>query len=137
MFSTKNVYLIILVVCLRANNLIHVHMHTETAAPPPSTTCANCGTIKKTGQPSCCVRGGDWFKKCGNAGDSKFDHTWNEGIQACTRKRHVAQKFVPQLEFEEAPATIDTFFRVTSSAPALQAIMVVWTLTLGFVLTLY
>ena len=32
---------------------------------------------------NCCARGGDWFKNCGDAGDTKFDHTWVEGVQAC------------------------------------------------------
>ena len=29
------------------------------------------------------MRGGAWFKKCGDVGDSKFEHTWSEGIQVC------------------------------------------------------
>ena len=45
--------------------------------------CTMCGTIEKSGKRSCCVRGGDWFRKCGNPGDPKFKHTWSEGIQAC------------------------------------------------------
>ena len=60
--------------------------------PPPltmvtSTTvslaCSKCGTTKKSGRSSCCARGGAWFKNCGDAGDTKFDHSWTEGIQAC------------------------------------------------------
>ena len=47
-------------------------------------TCPKCGTIKKSGRQSCCARGGAWFKKCGDVGDTIFDHTWTEGIQACT-----------------------------------------------------
>jgi len=46
--------------------------------------CPKCGTLK-SGKRSCCFRGGAWFKKCGDTGDSKFEHTWFEGIQACTR----------------------------------------------------
>ena len=45
--------------------------------------CPKCGTTKKSGKLSCCARGGAWFKNCGDAGDTKFDHTWAEGIQAC------------------------------------------------------
>ena len=61
-------------------------------AETPSTTnasvsringCPKCGTIQKSGKLSCCARGGAWFKKCGNVGDSKFEHTWVEGMQAC------------------------------------------------------
>ena len=49
-------------------------------------TCPKCGTTKKSGKLSCCARGGAWFKKCGDGGDTKFEHTWTEGIQACKSK---------------------------------------------------
>ena len=45
--------------------------------------CPNCGIAKKSGKGSCCAPGGAWFKNCGDAGDTKFDHTWTEGVQAC------------------------------------------------------
>ena len=45
--------------------------------------CVKCGTTRKSGKRSCCARGGNWFKNCGDAGDTKFDHTWSEGIRAC------------------------------------------------------
>ena len=45
--------------------------------------CPRCGTIAKSGQMSCCGRGGSWFKSCGGAGNTKLQHTWYEGIQAC------------------------------------------------------
>ena len=48
-------------------------------------TCNKCGILKKSGKLSCCARGGDWFKNCGDVGGSNFDHTWVEGTQACTR----------------------------------------------------
>ena len=48
-----------------------------------SSTCPKCVTTKKSGKLSCCARGGAWYKNCGDAGDSNFDHTWGEGIQAC------------------------------------------------------
>merc|ERR1719305_693079 len=48
-------------------------------------TCPKCGIIKKLNKLSCCARGGAWFNKCGDGGDSKFDHTWLEGIQACAK----------------------------------------------------
>ena len=44
--------------------------------------CVKC-VINKDGKQSCCSRGGTWFKNCGDPGDTKFDHTWVEGIQAC------------------------------------------------------
>ena len=47
------------------------------------TVCPKCGSVKKSGKLSCCARGGAWFKNCGDGGDSNFDHTWVEGIEAC------------------------------------------------------
>ena len=47
--------------------------------------CQKCGT-GKSGEPSCCARGGNWFKKCGNPGDARFAHTWDEGMKACRSK---------------------------------------------------
>ena len=46
--------------------------------------CPKCGTVKKSGKVSCCARGAAWFKKCGDADNANFDHTWGEGIQACS-----------------------------------------------------
>ena len=46
--------------------------------------CPRCGAIEKSGKSSCCGRGGSWFKACGGAGNTKFHHTWSDGIQACT-----------------------------------------------------
>ena len=48
-----------------------------------SSECLKCGTIRKSGEASCCGHGGAWSKNCGSAGNSKFGHTWYEGIQAC------------------------------------------------------
>ena len=48
-----------------------------------STNCPKCGIVKKSGKYSCCARGGAWFKKCGNAKDQNFDHSWSEGMQSC------------------------------------------------------
>ena len=48
-----------------------------------SSGCRKCGASKKSGKHSCCAPGGAWFKNCGDAGDTLFDHTWSEGIQAC------------------------------------------------------
>ena len=54
----------------------------------PSTTaatsgCPKCGTIR-TGESSCCGRGGTWAGKCGNEVNAKFEHTWVEGVQVCS-----------------------------------------------------
>ena len=48
---------------------------------PP--VCHKCGIIEKSGQNSCCGRGGSWFRNCGGLGNAKPDHTWYEGVQAC------------------------------------------------------
>ena len=45
--------------------------------------CSECGFLKYTGVRSCCANGGAWFDKCGNPGNSNFEHTWFDGIQAC------------------------------------------------------
>ena len=44
--------------------------------------CPKCGSFT-SGKRSCCAPGGAWFEQCGGPGDSKFEHTWFEGIQAC------------------------------------------------------
>ena len=49
-----------------------------------SSGCAKCGTSKKSGKRSCCARGGAWFRNCGDGSDARFDHTWTDGIEACT-----------------------------------------------------
>ena len=56
---------------------------TPLSVPNSGSRCAECGTIKKSSKRSCCASGGSWFANCGDAGDTKFDHTWVEGIQAC------------------------------------------------------
>ena len=56
-------------------------MSTSVITPGPM-TCSKCVT-NKAGKSTCCARGGSWFQKCGGPGDSKFDHTWAEGIEAC------------------------------------------------------
>ena len=48
--------------------------------------CPQCGVNSNSGKRSCCVRGGTWFKKCGDPGDSNFEHTWDEGMKACKGK---------------------------------------------------
>ena len=48
-----------------------------------SNECPKCDVTKKSGKHSCCARGGAWFKNCGDASDTQFDHTWAEGVKAC------------------------------------------------------
>ena len=56
-------------------------MSTTTVVSP--TVCPKCGTAKKSGKRSCCARDGAWFTNCGDAGDTQFEHTWAEGVEAC------------------------------------------------------
>ena len=74
------------VLLVHANTLIspslEVPTMTSLSALSSGKTCVKCGT-SKVGTRSCCARDGTWFKKCGDAGDTTFDHTWAEGIQAC------------------------------------------------------
>ena len=56
---------------------------TRSTTVEPRPACPKCSIIKRTGTLSCCPQGGAWFKKCGDFGDSNFDHTWVEGIEAC------------------------------------------------------
>ena len=72
--------------------LLHARMPTELSRATSkskvnsSEGCSKCGIVKQSGKLSCCARGGAWFKKCGDFGDSNFDHTWVDGIQACKSK---------------------------------------------------
>ena len=51
-----------------------------------SSVCPKCG-IAKSGKRSCCGRGGSWFKTCGGADNTRFRHTWYEGMHACKARR--------------------------------------------------
>ena len=59
-----------------------------------SLACSKCGTSKKSGERSCCARGGSWFRNCGDESDGQFEHTWVEGIQAC-KSKCLEPEFVP------------------------------------------
>ena len=63
---------------------VHVNAAATTTIGP---ICFKCGSTKKSRKLSCCARGGSWFKNCGDNGDSKFEHTWVEGVQACKKTR--------------------------------------------------
>lgn len=60
---------------------------TTTPANAVSFACPKCATIKKSGKTSCCARGGSWYRNCGSGGNSKFGHTWSEGIRACKKRK--------------------------------------------------
>ena len=45
--------------------------------------CSKCGNIGRSGKSSCCGRGGSWFGNCGSADNTKVEHRWYEGLEAC------------------------------------------------------
>ena len=45
--------------------------------------CPKCGIIGRSGKSSCCGRGGSWFGNCGSADNTKVEHRWYEGLEAC------------------------------------------------------
>ena len=80
----------LLCICMRFKVIVFVYFtitnvsNTALHVPKPANSeCSKCGTIKKSGQLSCCAPGGAWFQNCGNGANSNLDHTWFEGIQAC------------------------------------------------------
>merc|ERR1712032_1708494 len=73
---------------------------TTTTAAIAVSVCPRCGTIGKSGKSSCCGRGGSWFRNCGGTGNTKLQHTWYEGIQAC--KARSQSKTVVSLQLNGA-----------------------------------
>ena len=71
----------------RARNSVRSGTLTAPLVMPTSkTVCPKCGNANKSGKRSCCARGGTWFKRCGDVGDTNFNHTWTEGILSCQSK---------------------------------------------------
>ena len=59
---------------------------TTSPSSPGVAICPKCGTFKKSGRLSCCAPGGAWYKNCGGAGDRDVQHSWLDGVDACTGK---------------------------------------------------
>ena len=79
-------------------SLTNVHIHAAAATTKTiSSVCSVCGTMVKSGQSSCCGRGGSWFKNCGGAGNSNLDHTWYEGMKVCKKARVQSKSVTDQL----------------------------------------
>ena len=76
--------------------------------------CPKCGTVRKTTKLSCCARGGAWFRQCGDAGDTNFEHTWIEGIQACGGSALVFERVQSSI-LVEAPAQVRHERMITQS----------------------
>ena len=62
---------------------------TTTTTTAISSACPSCGTIKKSGKLSCCARDGSWFGQCGVTANTKYHHSWYEGIQACKARQSI------------------------------------------------
>ena len=95
------------VYCFCSRLPTEAHTTTGLSAAGSGSVCPNCGITKKTGKRSCCGRGGAWFKNCGDARNTLFDHTWSEGIQAC--KDFAASAFVnspPQVMLRHAEVIV-------------------------------
>ena len=67
--------------CVLTNTTATHHLADTTKIA--DSVCPTCGTIDKSGEMSCCGRGGSWFRHCGSSGSRKRHHTWYDGIQAC------------------------------------------------------
>ena len=46
--------------------------------------CTEC-VSSKAGL-TCCAKGGSWEGKCGRPGDTRFEHTWGEGLKGCAKR---------------------------------------------------
>ena len=77
------------------------HANPVATTTPVRVLCLTCGTIKKSDKLSCCARGGSWYGKCGGTGNTKHEHTWAEGIQACSAQQPNVAVELQQTGFEE------------------------------------
>ena len=68
----------------KSNTLKNSYTYTATTTTLGS-VCPQCGVMQKSGKVSCCGRAGSWFGHCRS--DAERDHTWQEGVDACMRKR--------------------------------------------------
>ena len=97
---------------------------TQTSAGAATTTmsigsvCPKCGTVKKSGKTSCCGRGGSWFQNCGSGGNRKLQHTWSEGVRACTNGVQSQGGIGPQLHASQQNPTRPTRTSVSTLTTA-------------------
>ena len=69
--------------CVISSTVFHAEEPDQTGlSTARNRGCRKCAT-NQAGKLSCCARGGAWFKNCGASGNKMFDHTWDQGIQAC------------------------------------------------------
>ena len=67
--------------CIRNNKCVLSFVAANVTAS--TSACPQCGKFAQSGKLSCCARGGAWFKSCGDPGDTKYEHTWEEGTETC------------------------------------------------------
>ena len=79
--------------------------------------CPKCVTIAKSGKPSCCGRGGSWFRNCGGGGNKRFKHTWKEGIYAC-KARSRSKTALAQQNNGVQPKDMDSSYSSDKTTPA-------------------
>ena len=90
-------------------------------------SCPKCGITNKSGLRSCCARGGAWFKKCGDPGDTNFGHTWLEGFHACRSSCHIHVLYLPAylarhlLITQSWPCTDNAMSTATTTTPAIES----------------
>ena len=86
-------------------------MHTcnQLGIEPKTTrfTCQQCGTIRKSGKPSCCAHGGSWFGKCGSAVDEQVSYSWSQGLRVCNAQPR-SDEVVDALLIAEQPLGTDS-----------------------------
>ena len=78
-------------------------------ATTSSLVCPRCVRVKKSGRRTCCARGGAWFRNCGAGGDTRFDHTWAEGLQACSGLFSGKTQPEPMLRHEQTQSQLNDF----------------------------
>ena len=75
--------------------------HIAATTTSVSIVCSKCGIIKKSGKSSCCAHGGSWFGNCRSFRDTKFGHTWYEGLQACTAQSQSKTVLSQQIKVDQ------------------------------------
>ena len=103
---------VIFTLCWHLLSPVDAAVKINTPALSRSDGCAKCAS-NKVGKYSCCARGGAWFKNCGDAGDTHFNHTWVEGIQAC---KHLEASFSMNSSLQVMLDHAGTIFRSISTA---------------------
>ena len=73
------------------------------ATPDVVPVCPKCAMLNAL--LSCCAPNATWYENCGTAGDSDFEHTWDEGLEACRNAERLplAKTEVIRMLINQAP----------------------------------